>query len=74
MSVQFSTGGQSSAGQARHGMLPLRPDMASLSVGSNNLSTQVYENLPDLVDRLAAAILKYGVEPEVEAFALSNFL
>jgi hypothetical protein len=37
-------------------MLPLRPDMAGLSVGSNNFSTQVYENLPDLVDRLAAAI------------------
>lgn len=74
MSVQFSTGGESSAGQARHGMLPLRPDMARLSVGSNNFSTQVYENLPDLVDRLAAAILKYGVEPEVEAFALSNIL
>jgi uncharacterized protein (DUF849 family) len=55
-------------------MLPLRPDMARLSVGSNNFSTQVYENLPDLVDRLAAAILKYGVEPEVEAFALSNIL
>jgi uncharacterized protein (DUF849 family) len=72
--VQLSTSCQSSAGHARHGMLPLRPDMASLSVGSNNFSTQVYENLPDLVDRLAAAILKYGVEPEVEAFALSNIL
>ena len=54
--VQLSTSCQSSAGQARHGMLPLRPDMASLSVGSNNFSTQVYGNLPDLVDRLAAAI------------------
>ena len=72
--MQLSTGCQSSAGQARHGMLPLRPDMASLSVGSNNFPTRVYENPPDLVDRLAAAIQKYGVEPEVEAFALSNFL
>jgi uncharacterized protein (DUF849 family) len=74
MIVQLSTGGRSGAGQARGGMLPLRPDMAGLSVGSNNFSTQVHENLPDLVDRLAAAILKYGVEPEVEAFALSNIL
>jgi len=32
--VQFSTGGRSGAGAARGGMLPLKPDMASLSVGS----------------------------------------
>lgn len=37
--VQFSTGGRSGAGQACGGMLPLRPDMASLSVGSNNFPT-----------------------------------
>ena len=36
MIIQFSTGGRSGAGQARGGMLSLRPDMASLSVGSNN--------------------------------------
>ena len=33
-------------------MLPLRPDMASLTVGSNNFPTRVYENPPDLVDWL----------------------
>ena len=33
MIVQLSTGGRSGAGQARGGMLPLKPDMASLSVG-----------------------------------------
>ena len=49
MIVQLSTGGRSGAGQARGGMLPLRPDMASLSVGSNNFPTRVYENPPDLV-------------------------
>ena len=38
-------------------MLPLRPDMASLSVGSNNFPTRVYENPPDLVDWLAAEML-----------------
>ena len=42
---------------ARGGMLPLRPDMASLSVGSNNFPTRVYENPPDLVDWLAAEML-----------------
>ena len=72
MIVQLSTGGRSGAGQARGGMLPLRPDMASLSVGSNNFPTRVYENPPDLVDWLAAEMLHYGVKPEIEAFDLSH--
>ncbi len=74
MIVQLSTGGRSGAGQARGGMLPLRPDMASLSVGSNNFPTRVYENPPDLVDWLAAEMRAHGVKPEVEAFDLSHIL
>ena len=74
MIIQFSTGGRSGAGQTRGGMLPLRPDMASLSVGSNNFPTRVYENPPDLVDWLAAEMLKYDVKPEIEAFDLSHIL
>jgi uncharacterized protein (DUF849 family) len=53
-------------------MLPLRPDMASLSVGSNNFPTRVYENPPDLVDWLASEMRTYEVVPEVEAFDLSH--
>lgn len=74
MIVQLSTGGRSGAGHARGGMLPLRPDMASLAVGSNNFPTRVYENPPDLVDWLAAEMLEYGVKPEIEAFDLSHIL
>lgn len=74
MIIQFSTGGRSGAGQARGGMLPLRPDMASLSVGSNNFPTRVYENPPDLVDWLAAEMIQYDVKPEIEAFDLSHIL
>ena len=74
MIIQLSTGGRSGAGQTRGGMLQLRPDMASLSVGSNNFPTRVYENPPDLVDWLAAEMLKYDVKPEVEAFDLSHIL
>jgi len=70
--VQFSTGGRSGAGKARGGMLPLGPDMASLSVGSNNFPTRVYENPPDLVDWLAAEMIRYSVKPEIEAFDLSH--
>ena len=72
MIVQFSTGGRSGAGQVRGGMLPLAPDMASLSVGSNNFPTRVYENPPDLVDWLASEMLTHGVKPEIEAFDLSH--
>ena len=72
MVVQFSTGGRSGAGRARGGMLPLRPDMASLTVGSNNFPNRVYENPPDLVDWLAAEMRAYGVTPEIEAFDLSH--
>lgn len=74
MIIQFSTGGRSGAGQERGGMLPLAPDMASLSVGSNNFPSRVYENPPDLVDWLAATMRENGVTPEVEAFDLSHIL
>jgi 3-keto-5-aminohexanoate cleavage enzyme len=74
MIVQLSTGGRSGAGKTRGGMLPLRPDMASLSVGSNNFPTRVYENPPDLVDWLASEMLTYNVKPEIEAFDLSHIM
>ena len=74
MVIQFSTGGRSGAGKTRGGMLPLAPDMASLSVGSNNFPTRVYENPPDLVDWLASEMITYGIKPEVEAFDLSHIL
>lgn len=72
MILQFSTGGRSGAGRERGGMLSLVPDMASLTVGSNNFPTRVYENSPDLVDWLASEMLKYKVKPEIEAFDLSH--
>ncbi|MGE0280439.1 MAG: 3-keto-5-aminohexanoate cleavage protein [Rhizobiaceae bacterium] len=72
MIIQFSTGGRSGAGQTRGGMLSLRPDMASLAVGSNNFPTRVYENPPDLVDWLASEMRKFEVKPEIEAFDLSH--
>ena len=72
MIIQFSTGGRSGAGMERGGMLPLRPDMASLTVGSNNFPTRVYENPPDLVDWLASKMITYDIKPEIEAFDLSH--
>lgn len=72
MILQFSTGGRSGAGKERGGMLSLAPDMASLTVGSNNFPTRVYENSPDLVDWLASEMLTHNVKPEIEAFDLSH--
>ena len=74
MIIQLSTGGRSGAGRERGGMLGLKPDIASLAVGSNNFPTRVYENPPDLVDWLAAEMMAQGVKPEVEAFDLSHIL
>jgi 3-keto-5-aminohexanoate cleavage enzyme len=71
MIVQLSTGGRSGTGRERGGMLPLRPDMASLSTGSCNFPTRVCENAPELVDWLASEMLAYEVKPEIEAFDLS---
>ena len=72
MIIQFSTGGRSGADKERGGMLPLRPDMASLAVGSNNFPTRVYQNSPDLVDWLAGEMRTYAITPEIEAFDLSH--
>ncbi len=71
MIIQLSTGGRSGAGRERGGMIPLKPEMCSLSTGSCNFPTRVYENSPELVDWLAAEMLAHGVKPEIEAFDLS---
>jgi len=72
--IQFSTGGRSGAGKERGGMLSLRPDMASLTVGSNNFPTRVYENSPDLIVWLAGEMTRYDITPEIEVFDLSHIL
>ena len=74
MIIQLSTGGRPGSGQARSWMLALRPDMAPLSVGSNNFPTRAYENPPDLVDWLAGETRTYGVKPKIEAFDLSHIV
>ncbi len=52
-------------------MIPLKPDMCSLSTGSCNFPTRVYENSPELVNWLASEMLAHDVKPEIEAFDLS---
>ncbi|MBM3520240.1 MAG: 3-keto-5-aminohexanoate cleavage protein [Alphaproteobacteria bacterium] len=71
MIVQFSTGGRSGKGSERGGMLHLGCDMASLSTGSCNFPTIIYENHPDLIRELAQKMLAHRVKPEIEVFDLS---
>ena len=72
MIVQFSTGGRGRDPSARGNALSLRPDMASLSTGSVNFPTIVYENPTSLVVDLASSMKANGVRPEIEIFDLSH--
>jgi uncharacterized protein (DUF849 family) len=72
MIVQFSTGGRGRDQAARGNALDLRPDMASLSTGSVNFPTIIYENAPTLVADLATKMQNFGVRPEIEIFDLSH--
>src|SRR5690348_17212254 len=72
MIIQFSTGGRGRDPAARGNALELRPDMASLSTGSVNFPTIVYENSPALVSDLATRMKTFGARPEIELFDLSH--
>jgi len=72
MIVQFSTGGRGRDQAARGSALYLKPDMASLSTGSVNFPTIVYENSAALVTDLAAKMREHRIRPEIEVFDLSH--
>src|SRR3954454_24394567 len=60
MIVQFSTGGRGRDPAARGLSLKHRPDMASLSTGSVNFPTIVYENHATLVTDLATQMRDFS--------------
>jgi 3-keto-5-aminohexanoate cleavage enzyme len=72
MIVQFSTGGRGRDPSARGLSLMHRPDMASLSTGSVNFPTIVYENHATLVTDLATRMRENAIAPEIEIFDLSH--
>jgi 3-keto-5-aminohexanoate cleavage enzyme len=72
MILQFSTGGRGRDQAARGSALYLNPDMASLSTGSVNFPTSVYENHTTLVEHLATKMKAGGIRPEIEIFDLSH--
>ena len=70
--IQISTGGRAGMSyEARCERLGLKPEMASLTTGSVNFPTSVYENSPDLIEALAKDMKKYGIKPEMEIFDLA---
>jgi uncharacterized protein (DUF849 family) len=42
--------------------------MASLTTGSVNFATQIYENPPNFVEALCVEMQKYRIKPEIEVF------
>jgi len=72
MIIQFSTGGRGRDPAQRSSALFLRPDMASLSTGSVNFPTIVYENHTTLVEEMAGKMKEFGTRPEIEIFDLSH--
>ena len=46
----------------------LKPDMGSLTLSSLNFTRQASLNTPDMIQRLAKAMLERGIVPELEAF------
>jgi uncharacterized protein (DUF849 family) len=72
MIIQFSTGGRGRDPSQRGSALYLKPDMASLSTGSVNFPTIVYENSAAFVDDLSARLQEFGILPEIEIFDLSH--
>jgi 3-oxoadipate:acetyl-CoA acetyltransferase len=72
MIVQFSTGGRGRDPSQRGSALHLKPDMASLSTGSVNFPTIVYENSTAFVEDLAGRMREFGIRPEIEVFDLSH--
>jgi uncharacterized protein (DUF849 family) len=72
MIIQFSTGGRGRDPAQRGSALHLRPDMASLSTGSVNFPTIVYENHTSFVEGLAGTMKQHEIRPEIEIFDLSH--
>jgi len=69
--IQISTGG--AVGESienRSKPLALKPEMASLNLGTMNFGEEVFQNLPADIRGLAGAFKQYGVVPELEVYEM----
>lgn len=69
--LQFSTGGAvGTPVSERLKPLALKPEMASLNVGSINFGDEVFENLPKDIEALAKKMKELNIKPEIEVYDL----
>lgn len=67
--LQFSTGGAAGTPlQERCAPLHLKPEMATLSMGTLNFGKGLFENTEETIRTIATEIRKYGILPELEIF------
>ena len=67
--IQISTGGAVGEKiEKRAEPLRLKPEMASLNVGSINFGDEVFVNLPKDVEMLAQKMKEYSIKPEIEVY------
>lgn len=69
--IQFSTGARGGKLEGRKACLALKPEMASLSVGSSNFPNSVNYNPPSFIEDLAQEMIRFNIKPEIEIFDLS---
>jgi 3-keto-5-aminohexanoate cleavage enzyme len=66
---QFSTGGAVGMGvEERIEALSLKPDMATLTLGTCNFGEEIFENTLPTIRTILERIRKFGVTPELEIF------
>ncbi len=67
--LQYSTGGAVGTPlEERCAPLALKPEMATLSMGTMNFGQEVYENTFHTIETIAGNIKKNGIMPELEIF------
>ncbi len=67
--IQYSTGGSVGTPiEERMAPLKLKPDMATLSMGTMNFAKDIFENTEKTIQAISTRIKKNGILPELEIF------
>jgi len=67
--LQYSTGGAVGTPLSeRCAPLALKPEMATLSMGTCNFGEEIYENLPETIREISRVIRENNIVPELEIF------
>lgn len=70
--IQISTGGAVGAPiKERLAPLDLKPEMASLNMGSINFGDEVFENKPSDIEAFALKMIELNIVPEMEVYDLA---